>query len=319
MSAIRTIAVIGTGTIGASWAALFLGHGHDVIAHDPRPGSADDLRMTVARLLPDARPRVPVAQGALSFAASAEEAAGRADLIQENAPERPDIKADLIARLEAAMPAHCLIASSTTALTHSVITAKAKNPERIIVAHPFNPPHLVPLVELVGKSPDSPAIKRAYAFYRALGREPVVLKKEAVGHLANRLQAALVREALYILQEGIADIAEIDKAVKFGPGLRWAFMGPFQTYHLAGGEAGIRHYMEHLLPSQMQRWAALGTPVMDASFIAQVVSGVEAATGGRPVAEMAAERDHALKAIIAALAGQGDGETSDQPGSSVSN
>ena len=194
-----------------------------------------------------------------------------------------------------------MIASSTTALTHSTITAKARAPERIIVAHPFNPPHLVPLVELVGKSPDSPAIGIAYDFYKSLGREPVILKKEAVGHLANRLQAALVREALYVLQEGIADIEDIDKAVKFGPGLRWAFMGPFQTYHLAGGQGGIRHYMDHLLPSQTRRWESLGTPTMDAGFIEKVVNGVEEAAGGQSISEMIAERDAALKAILAAL------------------
>jgi 3-hydroxyacyl-CoA dehydrogenase len=317
MTAIRTVAVIGTGTIGESWAALFLGHGLDVVAYDPRADSEDRLRRAIARLSPDARPRDRAKEGVLRFAASAEEAAASVDLIQENAPEKPEVKAGLIAALEAAMPAHGLIASSTTALTHSTITAKAREPERIVVAHPFNPPHLVPLVELVGKSPDSPAVKRAYAFYAALGRQPVILKREAVGHLANRLQAALVREALYVLQEGIADIADIDKAVKYGPGLRWAYMGPFQTYHLAGGEAGIRHYMEHLLPSQMQRWAALGTPVMDDAFIAQVVEGVEMAMAGRPVAEMAAERDHALKAILAALT-RAD-EKAAQLASSVSN
>jgi 3-hydroxyacyl-CoA dehydrogenase len=319
MTAIRTVAVIGTGTIGASWSALFLGHGYDVIAYDPRADAEDRLRATVARLLPDARPPIPVAGGRLAFAASAERAAASADLIQENAPEHAEVKAELIAALEAAMPAHALIASSTTALMHSTITARAKAPERIVVAHPFNPPHLVPLVELVGKSPDCAAVRRAHDFYRTLGREPVILKKEAVGHLANRLQAALVREAFYVLQEGIADIADIDKAVKFGPGLRWAFMGPFQTYHLAGGEAGMRHYMEHLLPSQMQRWAALGTPVMDAAFIERVITGVEQAMAGRPVAEMAAERDRALKASLAALAAEEADKVSPQPSSSVSN
>ncbi len=301
MTKIKTIAVIGTGTIGESWTALFLGHGYDVFAFDPRAGAEDRLRAAVERILPDARPKNWGGDGALSFAASTEAAAENADLIQENAPENPDIKAELLASLEAAMPTHCIIASSTTALTHSTIAAKAKSPERIVVAHPFNPPHLVPLVELVGKRPDSPAITIAHEFYKTLGREPIILRKEAVGHLANRLQAALVREALYVLQEGIADIEDIDKAVRFGPGLRWAFMGPFQTYHLAGGEGGIRHYMSHLLPSQTRRWASLGSPTMDPAFIETVITGTEKTASGRSISEMTAERDAALKAILVAL------------------
>jgi 3-hydroxyacyl-CoA dehydrogenase len=301
-SSIRKVAVVGTGTIGASWAALFLGHGLDVIASDPAPGAETRLRATVSRLLPDARPAEPSGEGALTFAARAEEAAAAADLVQENAPERADLKADLIARLEAAMPPHAFIASSTTALTHSVIAARARDPARIIVAHPFNPPHLVPLVELVGTAPDAPAIVAARAFYQRLGRVPVVLKKEAVGHLANRLQAAVMREALYMLEQGIADVADIDKALVYGPGLRWAWMGPFETYHLAGGEGGFRHYLAHLLPSQQQRWAALGTPAMTEELKTRAVAGVDAMVAGRTPAEAAGDRDLALKAILAAVA-----------------
>lgn len=300
-ASIRTIALIGTGTIGASWAALFIGHGLDVIATDPAPGAEERLRTFVTRALPDAVPENPPTQGRLSFVADPEQAVRSADLVQENAPERADLKADLIARLEAAMPESCFIASSTTALTHSTIAAKAKDPARVIVAHPFNPPHLVPLVELVGLRPDVPAIPRAIAFYKSLGREPVVLKKEAVGHLANRLQAAVMREALYILEQGIADVEDIDKAVKFGPGLRWAFMGPYQTFHLAGGKGGIRHYLDHLFPSQHQRWAALGEPTMNAGLKQRMVEGVDQLAAGRSIAEMEAERDAALKAILAAL------------------
>ncbi len=300
MSKIKTVAVIGSGTIGASWAALFIGHGYDVIATDPGPDAEARMRAFVARALPNAKPEKSVEQGSLTFVATSEEAAANADLIQENAPERADLKVDLIARLEAAAPPHCIIASSTTAFPQSTIAMKAKDKTRVIVAHPFNPPHLVPLVELVGVTPDAPAVLAAYQFYKSLGREPVILKKEAVGHLANRLQGALMREAMYCLEQGIAGVEDIDRALRYGPGLRWAFMGAFQTYHLAGGAGGIRHYFKHLGASQTQRWAALGTPNLTPEFEARAIAGVEAMIGDRTIADLEAERDRALIGIVAA-------------------
>jgi carnitine 3-dehydrogenase len=310
MNPIKTIAVIGTGTIGASWAALFIGHGLDVVASDPGPDAEAKMRAFVARALPDAKPAKPVKEGKLTFVATPEAAVAAADLIQENAPEQADLKADLIARLEAAAPAHCIIASSTTAFPQSTIAAKAKDKARVIVAHPFNPPHLVPLVELVGSSPDAPAVRQAYDFYKSLGREPVILKKEAVGHLANRLQGALMREAMYCLEQGIADVEDIDRALRYGPGLRWAFMGAFQTYHLAGGQGGIRHYFKHLGASQKQRWEALGTPKLTPAFEAMTIKGVEAMIGKRSIADLEAERDRALKGITTAVKAARDAHSS---------
>ena len=307
MSKIKTVAVIGSGTIGASWAALFIGHGYDVIATDPGPDAEARMRAFVARALPNAKPEKSVEQGSLTFVATSEEAAANADLIQENAPERADLKVDLIARLEAAAPPHCIIASSTTAFPQSTIAMKAKDKTRVIVAHPFNPPHLVPLVELVGVTPDAPAVLAAYQFYKSLGREPVILKKEAVGHLANRLQGALMREAMYCLEQGIAGVEDIDRALRYGPGLRWAFMGAFQTYHLAGGAGGIRHYFKHLGASQTQRWEALGTLTLNPAFEAKAIAGVEAMIGGRTISDLEAERDRALKAITIAVKSARDG------------
>ena len=159
----------------------------------------------------------------------------------------------------------------------------------------------MPLVELVGTAPDVPAVKVAYDFYKSVGREPVILKKEAVGHLANRLQGALMREAMYCLQEGIADVEDIDRALRYGPGLRWAFMGAFQTYHLAGGKGGIRHYFKHLGASQQQRWDALGSPTLSPEFEAKAIAGVEKMIGDRSVDELEAERDRALIGITAAV------------------
>jgi carnitine 3-dehydrogenase len=310
MKPIKTIAVIGTGTIGASWAALFIGHGLDVVASDPGSDAEAKMRAFVARALPDAKPAKPVKEGKLTFVATPEVAVATADLIQENAPERADLKADLIAELEVAAPAHCIIASSTTAFPQSTIAAKAKDKARVIVAHPFNPPHLVPLVELVGSAPDALAVRQAYDFYKSLGREPVILKKEAVGHLANRLQGALMREAMYCLEQGIADVEDIDRALRYGPGLRWAFMGAFQTYHLAGGQGGIRHYFKHLGASQKQRWEALGTPELTPAFEAMTIKGVEAMVGKRTIADLEAERDRALKGITAAVKAARDAQSS---------
>lgn len=301
-SAIRTVAVIGTGTIGASWSALFLAHGFDVVATDPAPGAEERLKAFVATAMADAAPagRVPV-PGTLRFSARADDAVVAADFIQENAPEREDLKANLIASLMDAAPAHAILGSSTTAFPRSALVTKTSHGDRVLVAHPFNPPHLVPLVEIVGETPDAPAVGAAVAFYRRLGREPVVLKKEAIGHLANRLQAALVREALYCLQDGIADVDAIDRALKYGPGLRWAWMGPFETYHLAGGAGGIRHYLDHLGPSQEKRWASLGQPQLTDELKAQAVAGVEAMIGDATPDELAARRDAALKAVTAAV------------------
>ena len=299
---IRTVAVIGTGTIGASWSALFLAHGFDVVASDPAPDGEAKLRAFVDKALPDAAPASDApAPGTLRFTARAEDAVAACDFIQENAPEREDLKARLIASLMAAAPPHAILGSSTTAFPRSALITETAHADRVIVAHPFNPPHLVPLVEIVGAAPDAPAVKIAVAFYRQLGREPVVLKKEAVGHLANRLQAALVREALYCLQEGIADVDAIDRALKYGPGLRWAWMGPFETYHLAGGAGGIRHYLDHLGPSQEKRWASLGQPQLTDELKAQAVAGVEAMLGDMSTGDLAARRDEALKAVTAAV------------------
>lgn len=302
MEHIRTVAVIGTGTIGASWSALFLAHGLDVRAYDPSPEAEARLRAFVSRALPDMRrQQQPPRDGQLLFLSTLEHAVAAADLVQENGPEREEVKVGLISQIEAAAPDHAIVASSTTAFPQSRIAAGARDPSRVIIAHPFNPPHLMPLVELVGLRPDAPAVLGAFKFYKRLGREPVILKAEAVGHLANRFQAAVMREALYCLEQGVADVEDIDRAVRFGPGLRWAFMGPFQTYHLAGGGGGIRHYFRHLGLSQVKRWESLGTPDLNDALKEKAIAGVEAMLGDLTTEELEAARDSNLKAVIAAL------------------
>ncbi|WP_336367481.1 3-hydroxyacyl-CoA dehydrogenase NAD-binding domain-containing protein [Marinobacter sp. C2H3] len=288
------IAIIGCGTIGISWSAYFASRGLVVVAFDPNPARREAFLPAVSeilRTLPGEPAHLPVVcddQG---------EAVADADLIVENAAERVDVKQTLIKTLQDLAPARALIVSSTSSLTHSDISSAAAHPERVFTAHPFNPPHRIPLVELYGT--DADAVERLRGFYQGIGKQPIVLKREMVGHVANRLTAALWREALYLVQEGVASVEDIDLAVTAGPGLRWAIQGPFMTYHLGGGPGGIRHYLEHLGPSQQYRWASLGQPDVTPELTEQVVAGVEAACAGRSVAELADQRDQLLEAINA--------------------
>lgn len=293
---VARLAVIGTGTVGASWAALFHAHGFEVVAHDPAPDAAARLDAFIADAWPLLQRLGAPGGGRLSHAATPEEAAATADFVQENAPETLALKQSLLRRLDAAAPAHAIIASSTSSLLRSRMVETCAHPDRIIIAHPFNPPHIVPLVELLGS--DAGVVARAAAFYAAVGKTPVILQREAVGHIANRLTAALLREALYMVEQGIADVEGIDTALRCGPGLRWALMGPFLTYHLGGGEGGIRHYLEHLGPSQVERWKDLGTPTLDAALMERVARGVEEAYGGLDLKAFARRRDESLCSIL---------------------
>lgn len=291
VEAVRRVAVVGAGVVGASWAAYFLAHGMDVAASDPGPGAEDYLASFIERVRPDLARLGLAGNGRLSFHTEAEEAVAGAGFVQENAPEREELKRALLARLDRATPADVIVASSTSSLLRGRMVQDCATPERIIVAHPFNPPHLVPLVELVG---DQAATRWAADFYRAIGKRPVTLKREATGHIANRLTAALWREALYILEQGIAEVEDIDAAVAHGPGLRWAHMGPFMTYHLGGGPGGLQHYMEHLGPSQVRRWQDLGMPSINEELTRRAVDGVLREAAGRSIEELERERDEAL-------------------------
>lgn len=293
---VRTVAVIGCGTVGASWAALFLAGGYDVIATDPASGAEAGLMAFIARARPQLAELGFVGDGALSFTENLEEAVGSADFVQENAPENEAFKRDFLARIDALAPEHAIVASSTSALLRSRIVADCAGKHRHIVAHPFNPPHLLPLVEIVGE--DDTVVERACAFYRSLGRRPIVLKREAPGHIANRLSSALYREAVSLVEQGIASVADIDAAVSDGPGLRWAIMGPHMTYHLGGGAGGIAHYLDHLGPSQERRWASLGTPRLTGEVKKAIVDGVQEEARGRDIAALEAERDRLLSGIL---------------------
>ncbi|MEH3146307.1 MAG: 3-hydroxyacyl-CoA dehydrogenase NAD-binding domain-containing protein [Methylobacterium frigidaeris] len=292
------MAVIGSGTVGASWAALFMAHGLDVAATDPAPGAEERLRAFVEGALGQLAGLGLSGRGTLRFVATVAEALDGAEFVQENAPEDEGFKRRLLAEIDRALPAGVLVASSTSALVRSRIVAECADPDRILVAHPFNPPHLVPLVEIVAGTSDAAA--RAGAFYARLGRRPVVLRREMPGHIANRLASALYREAVHLVAEGVASVADIDAALCNGPGLRWALMGPHMTYHLGGGEGGIAHYLDHLGPSQERRWASLGAPALTPEVRAAIVAGIAEEAAGRSIAELEARRDRGLIEVLKA-------------------
>ena len=292
----RRIAVIGCGIIGASWSSLFLAHGLDVVAYDPAPDAEEGLRNFVRQALSQLKELGHDREGRLLFTTELSEALESVDFVQENAPEKEELKRQLLAQMDQILPPHVIVASSTSALVRSSIVADCTNKPRFIVAHPFNPPHLVPLVEIVGE--DQAVVARARDFYLSLGQKPVVLRREMPGHIANRLSSALYREAVFLVEQDVASVADIDAAVCNGPGLRWAIMGPHMTYHLGGGPGGIAHYLSHLGPSQLKRWASLGNPSLGPEVQEKLIEGVAEEAAGRSIAELEQERDRLLLAIL---------------------
>lgn len=303
---IRRVAVVGTGVIGASWAAFFLARGLDVTATDPAPGAEQRLREAVQRHWSTMQ-RMGLADGAsperLRFDAELERALDGCDFVQESGPERADFKADLYARLDAATPPQVLLASSSSGLPVSGMQVRCKAPQRVVLGHPFNPPHLIPLVEVGGGDATSPdSIQRAMDFYAALGKRPIHVRREIAGHIANRLQAALWREAFHLVDQGVASVSDIDTAIAHGPGLRWALMGPFMNLHLSGGQGGMQHLLEHLGGPIESWWRDLGNPAMTEALKAHVVQGVAEARGMRREEELERTRDELLTDLIRAKA-----------------
>src|SRR5437660_12281193 len=236
---IHRIAIVGTGVIGASWAAQYLARGFDVVATDPAPNAESNLRKYVDEAwgqLEAIGLSPGTARDRLTFTPDMKAALAQADLVQENAPERPEFKMKLFADMEATLPVDSIIASSSSGIPPSVMQSKCKHPERVLVGHPFNPPHIIPLVEVVGGAKTAPeAIKQAIAFYASIGKKPIHLKKELPGHVGNRLQAALYKEIMYLIQHDVLSVEDADVAVSYGPGPRWGVMGPSLQWHLGGG------------------------------------------------------------------------------------
>jgi len=304
------VAVVGTGVIGASWAAHFLAHGLDVTASDPSPGAEDRLRADVAAHWPVLE-RFGLAEGAsqerLSFTADPGDAVADADFVQENGPEREDVKHALFAVLDAAARPDVVLASSSSGLLPSAIARGCPHhPERLVIGHPFNPPHLIPLVEVVpGERTSAETVDRAMAFYAAVGKRPIRLRQELPGHVANRLQAALWQEAYSLVERGVASVSDIDAAISQGPGLRWAVLGPFLNQHLSGGPGGIAHVLEHLGPPTERWWRDLGEVTLTPELVQKLVAGVDEELAGTDVAELVTRRDAVLDALLAAKAETG--------------
>ena len=300
---IHRVAIIGTGVIGASWAALFLAKGLEVVATDVAPNAEAALRRFVENAWP-ALKRLGLAPGAsqsnLKFTPSLEEAVASADLVQENGPERIDFKQKLYGQLDELLPPDVIIASSSSGLTMSEVQkGAASHPERCVIAHPFNPPHLIPLVEIVGGTKTSEAtIQRAAEFYTSIGQRTVRLNKEMPGHVANRLQAALAREVYHLVSEGVVSAADVDTALSWGPGLRWGIMGNMLLNHLGGGQGGIEHFFQQFSGPMTAWWKVLGSPVLTPEVQKKLINSVHAEVGSRSIDELAAERDEILLGLI---------------------
>ncbi|MFI9192385.1 3-hydroxyacyl-CoA dehydrogenase NAD-binding domain-containing protein [Streptomyces californicus] len=301
---VRRVACVGAGVIGGGWAAHFLARGYDVTAWDPAPDAAVRLRRLIAAAWP-ALERLGLAEGAsqdrLTVTATLEEAVAGAQFVQESAPEKLELKRGLLARLDAAAPAGTVIASSTSGYPMTDMQTEAADPGRLVVGHPFNPPYLIPLVEVVGGERTTPAaVDWASRFYTVAGKSVITMDREVPGFIANRLQEALWREALHMVANGEATVAEIDASITEGPGLRWAVMGPMLTFALAGGEGGMAHMLDHFGPSLKSPWTRLEAPELDRALYEAVVAGCEEAADGRGIADLVAERDRGVIDVLRA-------------------
>jgi 3-hydroxyacyl-CoA dehydrogenase len=304
-AAVRTIAVVGAGIIGASWTAYFLARGFAVRATDTRADGDAFIRDYIEKAWPTLV-RIGLARGAdkdqWTFHRTPAEAAAGADFVQENVFERLDLKQQVLAEIDAALPPDRVIASSTSGFMPSELQARCRNPQRVVVGHPFNPPHLVPLVEVVGgKQTEPAAVDWSVGFYDAIGKKAIRLNKEVTGHIANRLQLALWREALHCIDQGIASVADVDAAIAYGPGLRWAFMGPSLTFHLAGGAGGMTYFLDHYEDGIEDDWRRLGDAKFTEALKQKLIDGVAAEVGSRSFGELAAWRDRCLEDVLVTL------------------
>ena len=302
---VRTLAIIGAGVIGAGWAARALARGLDVVAWDPGPDWETRLRATVDNAWP-ALVRLGLHPAAridrLHCADSLASACTAADFIQESAPERLETKRALLAEIDAAARPDVLIASSTSGLLPTLLQADCRHAGRIVVGHPFNPVYLLPLVEVLGGERTAAAsVDHAMTFYAGLGMHPLRVRNEIEGFLSDRLQEALWREALHLVNENIATPEELDAAIIHGPGLRWAFMGTFLAFHMAGGDAGMRHFLQQFGPTLKLSWTRLEAPELTDGLIERIAAGTGRLAAGRPVKELERLRDDCLVSIIETL------------------
>lgn len=298
INTIKRVTVVGTGVIGNGWIARFLSQGYQVTATDPAPDAETKMRAAINNAWPALEKQglsKEATRDRLYFDPNLESAVADADLIQENAPEREELKRKLLADIDRFAKPEAIIASSTSGIMPSTLQADCAHPERVIVAHPFNPVYLVPLVELVGgKLTDQENVKKAEAFYTSVNMKPLIISKEIEGHVADRLMEAIWRESLHLVNDGIATTEEIDASIVYGPGLRWALMGPFLTLHLAGGEQGMRHMLEQFGPALKLPWTKLVAPELTDELTERVVEGCEQQTEGHTITELEQRRDNFL-------------------------
>ncbi len=303
---IENVAIVGTGVIGTGWAARCLAHGMDVVATDPAPRAEERLRAGVANAWP-ALKKIGLAKGAttdrLEFCKKLADTVSNADFIIEAAPENEEIKRKLIAEIDASAASHVAIASSSSGLLPSRIQVDCKHPERTLIGHPFHPVYLLPIVEITaGKATGPEALRTADVFYRSIGMRPLRLRTEIEGYLGNRLQEAIWREALHLLADGVATTEEIDAAIRLGPGLRWGFMGPFLTFHMAGGDAGMEHVLEQFGPTLKLPWTKLAAPELSEELRRRLIEGTRNQAAGYTNAELERRRDECLIEIQQAIA-----------------
>ena len=302
MTHITKTAVLGAGVIGASWTALFLAAGKDVNIYDPSASVQDDVAKYIEAAWPtlvELGLAVEGRRGHLQFFDSAAQAVKGCGFVQENVPEKIEIKHAIFAEIEPHLSADAIICSSASGLMVKEMQAGWQNPSRFILGHPFNPPHLIPLVELLGnEKTDDDVLALAEAFYHSVGKVTINVKKEVPGHVANRLQAALWREAIHLINEGVASLEDVDKAVWSGPGLRWAAMGPSMLFHLGAGSGGLESFCERYTPSFNRWWDDLGDPRLSSEIAATLVAGIKAQTGDKSVAAQAHERDLLITALL---------------------
>ncbi|MCF6525435.1 3-hydroxyacyl-CoA dehydrogenase NAD-binding domain-containing protein [Streptomyces sp. JJ36] len=305
----RTVTVIGAGTIGLGWIALFLGYGLRVRVNSRRPEAerivAEGLEL-FAPFLPEGTEDPAGFPDRLEFEPDLERAVAGADVIVENAPENLELKQELFARVGKAARADALILSSTSTLDPDDMGALMADSARLVVGHPFNPPHVVPLVEVVAGERTAPeAVREAVDFYASVGRHPVVLRKPVLAFAANRLQSALLRESVHLVKEGVVSLEELDQVVTHSIGLRWATVGPFLAFHLGGGTGGLRKWLGTLGAGLEKGWELLGTPSLDEETIGSLIDQAEQAYGTDRYEELVRERDTRQTAVLRALAEAG--------------
>ncbi len=307
---IRKVAIVGTGLIGASWASQYLARGLDVVATDPAPNAEADLRKRVDEAW-ELLTVIGLAPGAscdrLTFTADMKEAVSKADFVQENVPERLVLKARVFAQMDEVAPPDTILASSASGITMDAIQSSCKqHPERCVLGHPFNPPHVIPLVEVVGGAKTSEAvIERAMAFYASIGKKPIRLRKPLPGHVGNRLQAALYREILYLIQEGVLSVEDADIAVCYGPGLRWGVMGPSLQWHLAGGPGGIEHFVKQFMDGFVGLMKKLEMPEVTPALMQTIIEGVLKEANGQSVEQLAQAENKMVLELLALRAKAG--------------